>query len=228
MRSAKICPSKCIFYLKLYSLSNYFTLNQNISKVMKRFTSFADDELVSMYASGTDEAFDVLLERYKDKLYSNILFAVRNEDLADDIFQETFVKAIMTIRDGKYVETGRFFPWLSRIAYNLVIDQFRVEKNERFVSNDEVDYDLFNSVKLADTHDQMKQDVQQVETDLHRLINHLPSDQKEIVMMHYFHDKTFREIADLKSISINTALGRMRYGIINLRKMALKYNIQLS
>ena len=190
--------------------------------------SFADDVLVNMYASGCDEAFDVLLERYKDKLYSNIFFAVRNEDLADDIFQETFVKAIMTIRDGKYQEAGKFFSWLSRIAYNLTIDQFRVEKNEKYISNDEVEYDLFNSVKLADVHEQAKEDSLQVEADLHRMINHLPADQKEIVMMHYFEEKTFREIADLKSISINTALGRMRYGILNLRKMAVKYNIQLS
>ncbi len=195
---------------------------------MKHLLNFADDELVKMYASGCDEAFDVLLERYKDKLYSNIFFAVRNEDLADDIFQETFVKAIMTIRDGKYVETGKFFSWLSRIAYNLTIDQFRVEKNEKYISNDEVEYDLFNSVKLADVHEQAKEDSLQVEADLHRMINHLPADQKEIVMMHYFEEKTFREIADMKSISINTALGRMRYGILNLRKMAVKYNIQLS
>ena len=189
--------------------------------------SFADDELVKMYASGCDEAFDVLLERYKGKLYSNILFAVRNEDLADDIFQETFVKVIMTIRDGKYVESGKFYSWVSKIAYNLTIDQFRSERFERTVSSDEVDYDLFNSIKLADAHEQVRLDSEQVNTDLCKLVECLPAEQKEIVRMHYFEEKTFREIAEIKSISINTALGRMRYGIMNLRKMAAKFDVQL-
>lgn len=195
---------------------------------MNQLKQFADEELVKRFAAGCDEAFDVLLERYKDKLYSNILYTVRNTDLADDIFQETFVKVIVTIRDGNYQESGKFFPWLSRIAYNLTIDQFRSEKNERIISNDEVDYDLFNNLKLADHNILHLLDAQQTETDLHRMIQHLPEEQREILTMHYFQDMTFKDIAQQKSISINTALGRMRYGILNLRKMMTKYNIVLT
>lgn len=187
-----------------------------------------DEELVALYASGTDEAFDVLLERYKDRLYSYILYNVRNTDVADDIFQETFVKVVVTIRDGRYTETGKFFAWVTRIAHNLVIDFFRREKGENTVSTDETEVDILNNAKLAERSAQGAIDSEQTLVDLQLLINKLPQEQREVVQMHYFQEMTFKEIADEKGISINTALGRMRYGILNMRKMAQRFDLGLS
>jgi RNA polymerase sigma-70 factor (ECF subfamily) len=187
-----------------------------------------DEELVALYASGTDEAFDVLLERYKDRLYSYILYNVRNTDVADDIFQETFVKVVVTIRDGRYTETGKFFAWVTRIAHNLVIDFFRREKGENTVSTDETEVDILNNAKLAERSAQGVIDSEQTLVDLQLLINKLPQEQREVVQMHYFQEMTFKEIADEKGISINTALGRMRYGILNMRKMAQRFDLGLS
>ena len=144
-----------------------------------------DEELVALYARGTDEAFDVLLERYKDRLYSYILYNVRNTDVADDIFQETFVKIVVTIRDGRYTESGKFFSWVTRIAHNLVIDFFRREKGENTVSTDETEVDILNNAKLAERSAQGMIDSEQTLVDLHLLINNLPQEQREVVQMHY-------------------------------------------
>lgn len=187
-----------------------------------------DEELVALYATGMDDAFDILLERYKDRLYSYILYNVRNADVAEDIFQETFVKVIVTIRDGRYTESGKFFSWVTRIAHNLVIDFFRREKGENTVSTDESEVDLLNNAKLAERSAQGAIDSEQTLVDLHLLINKLPQEQREVVHMHYFQEMTFKEIAEEKGISINTALGRMRYGILNMRKMAQRFDLGLS
>ena len=191
-------------------------------------TMRTDEELVAFYATGKDEAFDVLLERYKDRLFSYILYQVRNADVAEDIFQETFVKVVITIRDGRYTESGKFFSWVTRIAHNLVIDFFRREKGENIVSTDESEVDLLNNAKLADRCAQSAIDSEQTFIDLQRLIEKLPEEQREVVQMHYFQEMTFKEIAEEKGISINTALGRMRYGILNMRKMAQRFDLGLS
>lgn len=187
-----------------------------------------DEELVALYATGTDEAFDVLLERYKDRLFSYILYHVRNADVAEDIFQETFVKVVVTIRDGRYTESGKFYSWVTRIAHNLIIDFFRREKGENTISTDETEVDILNNAKLSDRCAQSAIDSEQTLVDLHLLINKLPQEQREVVQMHYFQEMTFKEIAEEKGISINTALGRMRYGIMNMRKMAVKFDLGLS
>ena len=187
-----------------------------------------DEELVALYATGKDEAFDVLLERYKDRLFSYILYQVRNADVAEDIFQETFVKVVVTIRDGRYTESGKFYSWVTRIAHNLIIDFFRREKGENTISTDETDIDLLNNAKLSDRCAQSAIDSGQTFVDLHLLINKLPQEQREVVQMHYFQEMTFKEIAEEKGISINTALGRMRYGILNMRKMAQRFDLGLS
>lgn len=187
-----------------------------------------DEELVALYATGTDEAFDVLLERYKDRLFSYILYQVRNADVAEDIFQETFVKVVVTIRDGRYTESGKFYSWVTRIAHNLIIDFFRREKGENTVSTDETEVDILNNAKLSDRCAQSAIDSEQTFVDLHLLINKLPQEQREVVQMHYFQEMTFKEIAEEKGISINTALGRMRYGILNMRKMAQRFDLGLS
>lgn len=195
---------------------------------MKTLIMRTDEELVALYATGTDEAFDVLLERYKDRLFSYILYQVRNADVAEDIFQETFVKVVVTIRDGRYTESGKFYSWVTRIAHNLVIDFFRREKGENTISTDESDVDLLNNAKLADRCAQSTIDSEQTFVDLQHLIDKLPEEQREVVQMHYFQEMTFKEIAEEKGISINTALGRMRYGILNMRKMAQRFDLGLS
>ena len=195
---------------------------------MNMLTMRTDEELVALYATGKDEAFDVLLERYKDRLFSYILYQVRNADVAEDIFQETFVKVVITIRDGRYTESGKFFSWVTRIAHNLVIDFFRREKGENTVSTDESEVDLLNNAKLAERCAQTAIDSEQTFIDLQHLIEKLPQEQREVVEMHYFQEMTFKEIAEEKGISINTALGRMRYGILNMRKMAQRYDLGLS
>jgi RNA polymerase sigma-70 factor (ECF subfamily) len=195
---------------------------------MKTLIMRTDEELVAFYATGTDEAFDVLLERYKDRLFSYILYQVRNADVAEDIFQETFVKVVVTIRDGRYTESGKFYSWVTRIAHNLVIDFFRREKGENTISTDESDVDLLNNAKLADRCAQSTIDSEQTFVDLQHLIEKLPEEQREVVQMHYFQEMTFKEIAEEKGISINTALGRMRYGILNMRKMAQRFDLGLS
>jgi RNA polymerase sigma-70 factor (ECF subfamily) len=195
---------------------------------MNMLTMHTDEELVVLYATGKDEAFDVLLERYKDRLFSYILYHVRNTDVAEDIFQETFVKVIVTIRDGRYTESGKFYSWISRIAHNLVIDFFRREKGENTVSTDETEVDLLNNAKLSDRCTQSAMDSEQTFVDLQHLIEKLPEEQREVVQMHYFQEMTFKEIAEEKGISINTALGRMRYGILNMRKMAQRFDLGLS
>lgn len=195
---------------------------------MTQLSLRTDEELVALYASGENSAFDILLARYKDKLYSYILYLVHNSDVADDLFQDTFVRAIMTIRQGKYTESGKFYPWLTRIAHNLIIDQFRQEKNENAISNDEVDSDLFNNARFSDKSIEQQIIDQQTLCDLSRLMEHLPETQKEMVHLRYYKNLSFKEIADLQGVSINTALGRMHYAIINMRRMAKENNISLT
>lgn len=179
-----------------------------------------DCELVELYAAGNNDAFDVLLDRHQEKLFSYILFIVHNEDLANDIFQETFVKAIMMIQQRRYVESGRFLSWLMRIAHNMVIDLFRQEKNENTVSDKDVDYDLFNDIRLSELNVETRLVKDQTLDDVRIMVDHLPKNQKEIVYMRYYQEMSFREIAEVTGVSINTALGRMRYALLNLRKMA--------
>lgn len=195
---------------------------------MTQLSLRTDEELVALYASGENSAFDILLARYKDKLYSYILYLVHNSDVADDLFQDTFVRAIMTIRQGKYTESGKFYPWLTRIAHNLIIDQFRQEKNENAISNDEVDADLFNNARFSDKSIEQQIIDQQTLCDLSRLMEHLPETQKEMVHLRYYKNLSFKEIADMQGVSINTALGRMHYAIINMRRMAKENNISLT
>jgi len=187
-----------------------------------------DEELVGLYATGNNTAFDVLLKRHRNSVYSYIFFIVRNRELAEDIFQETFVKAIVTIKQGRYVETGKFKAWISRIAHNLIIDNFRLEKNEQLISNDECEVDLFNNRKLSDetVEDSLVRD--QILSDVRKLINYLPENQREVLILRYYQDLSFKEIADATGVSINTALGRMRYAILNMRRIADEKNMILT
>ncbi len=195
---------------------------------MDTLKMLSDEQLVELYANGDNRAFDILLEKYQNKLYSYIFYIVKNEELAEDIFQETFVKAIVTIKQGRYVDSGRFISWLTRIAHNLIIDSFRQDKCENTISNDESEKDLFNDSTLTDGNieDQLVQD--QIHKDVRKLVNMLPDNQKEVIEMRFYLGLSFKEISEKTGVSINTALGRMRYAILNIRRMAKENNMILT
>ena len=195
---------------------------------MKKQTNATDETLVALYAQGNNEAFDILLNRYKDRLYAYIYYTVRNEELAEDIFQETFTKAIVTIQQGRYNENGKLPAWLTRLAHNLLIDCFRQEKQENLVSCDEEERNLLNNIRLSEGTVESEIVNHQILSDVRRLIKHLPDEQREVVHMRFYQDLSFKEIAEMTGVSINTSLGRMRYAILNLRRMAEKYGIALT
>lgn len=188
----------------------------------------ADKELVVMYAKGNNIAFDVLLNRYKSSVHSYIYYIVRDRDLTEDIFQETFVKVILTIKQGRYTENGKFKAWITRIAHNLIIDHFRQERNENTISNDEVEVDLFNDMRLCEKTVEDAMVETQVFSDVKKMVEYLPDNQREVLEMRYYQNMSFKEIADRTGVSINTALGRMRYAILNMRRMAEENRIELS
>jgi len=195
---------------------------------MEMLKTMTDNELVNAYAQGSNEAFDTLLYRYKSKVYSYIYFIVRNKEITEDIFQDTFIRVINTIKQGRYTDTGKFVAWVNRIAHNLIIDYFRNERNENTVSNDDfVEYDLFNNQKFSEhtIEDRIVKD--QVFKDIHKLVGTLPENQREVVLMRYYDGLSFKEIADKTNVSINTALGRMRYALLNIRKIAEEKGICL-
>ncbi|MEN6588063.1 MAG: sigma-70 family RNA polymerase sigma factor [Proteiniphilum sp.] len=195
---------------------------------MDTFCTMTDEELVDLYARGNNTAFDVLLDRHKQSLYSYIRCTVRHNGLAEDIFQDTFIKAITTIRQGRYTETGRFKSWLMRIAHNLMIDYFRQKKNENTVSNDDYEVDLWNNSTLCEDTVEVEVVRTQVLNDVKKLVGYLPVAQREVLEMRYYKDLSFKEIADTTGVSINTALGRMRYAILNMRKMAEEHKMILT
>ncbi|WP_294609885.1 sigma-70 family RNA polymerase sigma factor [uncultured Bacteroides sp.] len=195
---------------------------------MKVQANAADEMLVALYSQGNNEAFDILLNRYKDRLYTYIYYTVRNEELAEDIFQETFTKAIITIQQGRYNENGKFPAWLTRIAHNLIIDCFRQEKQENLVSCDEEERNLLNNIRLSEGTVETEIVNHQILADVRRLMKHLPEEQREVVHMRFYQDLSFKEIAEMTGVSINTSLGRMRYAILNLRRMAEKHGIVLT
>ncbi len=195
---------------------------------MTTYSNTADNELVRLFCAGQNEAFDELLLRYKDRLYSYLTFYTKNDDMADDLFQETFVRAIVTLRQGRYQETGKFYAWLTRIAHNLLIDQFRTEKNEPTIYEDGKENSWQGLTQLSVKNHESEMANEQILRDVRNLMDHLPDDQREVVYMRFYQELSFKEISDITGVSINTALGRMRYGIINMRKMAERHHITLS
>ena len=192
---------------------------------MESLKNMTDDELVQLYANNNNDAFDVLLMRYKNKVFSYIYTATKDKDEANDLFQETFIKAVMTIRQGKYSEKGKFVSWLLRIAHNLIIDTYRKDKNENTISNEEYGTDLLNDIKLYDDSLEEYWAKENALNGVVELINQLPENQQTIVRKRFFKDLSFKEIAEEEGISINTALGRMRYALINLKKLATENKI---
>ncbi len=188
----------------------------------------SDDNLIAKFADGNNQAFDVLLERHQKRVYNYILHLVKDVDVADDVFQETYVKIIMTIKQGKYYADGKFASWQLRIAHNVVIDYFRQEKSEATISTDETDYDLLNRRELSDSTIEDVLINNAIRDDVRHLIKALPREQRQVLVMRYYANMSFKEIADRTGVSINTALGRMRYAIINLRRIAEENCIALT
>jgi RNA polymerase sigma factor (sigma-70 family) len=178
---------------------------------------FSDSKLVSLYQSGNEEAFEMLLHRHKSKVYTAIYLIVKDRYTAEDLLQETFIKAINTIRGGRYNEEGKFLPWISRIAHNLAIDHFRKDKRYPEVVLEDGSK-LFNSMDFAEDSAEDKRMHRETRSKLRNCIKELPVEQKQVLIMRHYFDMSFQEIADRTGVSINTALGRMRYALINLRK----------
>ena len=195
---------------------------------MDFYSHLTDDELVKMYANGSNEAFDSLLSRYKNKLFSYIFYTVHDEDMANDIFQETFVKVITKLHQGKYVNSGKFSAWLMRIAHNVIMDWYRDHRTENIVEpNEENDLSNISSRDLMEANVENQYVNTQVMNDVTRMMNQLPPTQREVVYMRFYQDMSFKEIAETTGVSINTSLGRMRYAVMNMRKMAREHQIML-
>jgi len=195
---------------------------------MKRIEEMTDEELAMSYIAGDGKAFDLLLLRNQSKLFSYILFVVRNQETANDIFQETFVKVITRLQKGKYVPSGKFGAWLLRIAHNVIMDWYREQRIENIIEAPK-DNDMSNmkDFTLLDNCIENQFVNAQVLSDVKKMMNMLPPAQREVVFMRFYQELSFKEIAETTNVSINTALGRMRYAIINLRRMAKEHNIQL-
>jgi RNA polymerase sigma-70 factor, ECF subfamily len=191
-------------------------------------TSTCDKQLVVAYINGNEQAFELLLHRHKNNVFHYVLSKVKDRDLADDIFQDTFIKVIKTLKAGNYNEEGKFLPWVLRIAHNLVVDHFRRVSKVRMISEStsyNEEFNIFSVLAQGERNVEQQITYDELENQMVELVQHLPESQREILEMRIFQDMSFKEIADLKGISINTALGRMRYALINIRKLIEKHNL---
>lgn len=190
--------------------------------------SISDYELIQGFISGEQSCFEQIIKRHKNKVFAYISLYIRDQALAEDIFQDTFMKVIQSVKGGKYQDNGKFISWVMRIAHNLIIDHFRRIKQMNTISNDEYESDLFNSRKLADST--VEDDIikRQIQKDIRKMISHLPDDQREVVILRHYAGLSFKEIAEITDVSINTALGRMRYALINMRKIMEEKKISLT
>ena len=188
--------------------------------------NLSDSELVALYLKGDSKSFEALIQKHKNKIYAFILSKIRNRDLAEDIFQDTFIKVINSLQKGKYNEEGKFLPWVMRIANNLVIDYFRKGKKMRAIAPTD-DFDIFDILQDGEKNIEDNLVNNQIHKDLRKLIEHLPEDQKEVLKMRYYAELSFKEISESTGVSINTALGRMRYALINLRKLIDSHQVDL-
>lgn len=196
---------------------------------MKDYASLTDEQLALLYVGGDYSAFDVLLERNQQKLYSYILFVVHDPEVANDVFQETFVKVITKLQDGKYTDSGKFSFWLTRIAHNVMMDNYRHQKTTQIVEpTEDNDLNKLRSNDIMDINRENEYVNTQVMNDVRNLMEALPAPQREVVYMRFYQDLSFKEIAEITGVSINTSLGRMRYALINMRRMAKEHHIQLN
>ncbi len=195
---------------------------------MLNYSRLADEQLVAAYAKGDNQSFDILLRRHQERVFNYVLSIVRDPDTANDIFQETFIKAITTIKQGRYMETGKFAAWITRIAHNLIIDYYRQERSGNMTSADDETVNVLNRKEFSDENIEDILVDEQIRADVRRIVAILPDNQREVLEMRYYRDMSFKEIAEATQVSINTALGRMRYAILNLRRIVKENNISLT
>ena len=196
---------------------------------MKKFEGMTDEALALLYVKGNNSAFDELLLRTQSKLFTYIMFVVHDHDVADDIFQETFVKVITKLQNGQYTDSGKFIFWITRIAHNAIMDWYRQQQSRHIMEpNPENDLQNLTNVSVLDSFRESELVNEQVLIDVKRMMDALPAPQREVVYMRYFQQLSFKEIAELTNVSINTALGRMRYALLNMRRMAKEYDIELA
>jgi RNA polymerase sigma factor (sigma-70 family) len=188
----------------------------------------SDYELITRFITGEQSCFEKLIHRHKNKVFAYISLYIRDEALAEDIFQDTFLKVIQSVKAGKYSDNGKFISWVMRIAHNLIIDHFRRIKQMNTISNDNYESDIFNSKRFAEESVEDNMIKRQIHHDIRKMISNLPDDQKEVVILRHYAGLSFKEIADITNVSINTALGRMRYALINLRKLMEEKKISLT
>jgi RNA polymerase sigma-70 factor (ECF subfamily) len=187
-----------------------------------------DFELVQQFTSGNQQAIEVLIRRHHKRVFGYILLLVKNTAIAEDIFQDTFIKVIKSLQDGRYADNGRFVSWVMRISHNLIIDHFRKEKQMKMISKDTGTVDVFNSTRFSEKNVEEDMVYDQVLTDVRALVELLPEEQKEVVLLRHYAGLSFKEIAEQTNVSINTALGRMRYALINIRKIMQENNLSLT
>jgi RNA polymerase sigma-70 factor (ECF subfamily) len=188
----------------------------------------SDYELIQRFIKGEQFCFEHLIHRHKNKVFTYISLYIRDKALAEDLFQDTFMKVIQSVKAGKYQDNGKFISWVMRIAHNLIIDHFRRVKQMNTVSNDDYESDLFNSKKFSESTVEDDMIRRQIQKDVRKIISHLPEDQREVVILRHYAGLSFKEIADITDVSINTALGRMRYALINMRKLIEEKKISLT
>ncbi len=196
---------------------------------MKHLAEHTDEQLVSLYALGNNSAFDTLLKRYEQKVFSYFLYSVKSQELAEDLFQDVFIKVIVRLKNGQYEENGKFSSWLMRIVHNHLIDHYRTTPTEKILSNDDTEVDLFSQAEIA-VNENREQEIidQQTLQEVKELIAMLPDPQREVLTMRVYDELSFKEIAQKTNCSINTALGRMRYAVLNLRHMAFERGISMA
>ena len=189
---------------------------------MKTKVAMQDIDLIHQYVNGDDTAFEALFLKHKDRVYTSIYVIVKDHEVADDIFQDTFIKVLHKLREEKYSEEGKFIPWVLRIAHNLCMDHFRKNQKEKIVANDNPEYDILDNVSIEESfkEDQIISDEESI--DISKYLELLPDEQREIIVLRHYYDYSFKQIAEMTGTNINTALGRMRYALINLRKLIKK------
>ncbi len=188
----------------------------------------SDNKLINQFLSGDQMAIELLIRRHRKRVFGYILLLVKNYTIAEDVFQDTFIKVIKSLQENKYTDSGRFVSWVMRIAHNLIIDHFRREKQQKTYSNDQSEIDVFNSPKFSDKNVEEIMVFEQLLSEVRNLVDELPDEQKEVVMLRHYSGLSFKEIAEQTNVSINTALGRMRYALINMRKIMQEKNLELT
>ncbi|HZK07894.1 MAG TPA: sigma-70 family RNA polymerase sigma factor [Bacteroidales bacterium] len=188
----------------------------------------SDKDLICQFLEGNQYSLEKLIQRHQNRVFAYILMVVKDKQLADDIFQDTFIKVINTIKSGAYREEGKFIQWVMRIAHNLIIDHFRKSKRLPTVENDKDNFDIFDTIRFTDPSVEDRMITEQIHEDVRKLIEYLPPEQKEVLFMRHYSEMSFKDIAEQTDVSINTALGRMRYALINLRKLIKEKNVILT